>query len=127
MVKLTTSFGEKDTNFINEAGLYRLIFRSNKPKAEEFANWVCEVVLPQIRKNGYFGKVTAKDYISTVKQIDLLTIRLINSKNAFTHALLVNPLKNLCNMAGHPMPDIQLISQTLAEDELADEQQKQVG
>ncbi|WP_370869967.1 BRO family protein [Methylobacter sp.] len=33
MLKLNTSFGEKDTNFINEAGLYRLIFRSNKPKA----------------------------------------------------------------------------------------------
>jgi prophage antirepressor-like protein len=128
VVKLTTIKGERDANFINEAGLYRLIFRSNKPKAEEFANWVCEEVLPQIRKNGYFGKVSAKDYIAIVKQIDQLTTRLINSKNAFTHALLVNPLKNLCNMAGHPMPDIQLISQTLEQDDLfADDAQKKLA
>ncbi len=128
MLKLNTVTGEKDAIFLNEAGLYRLIFRSNKPKAEEFADWVCEVVLPQIRKNGYFGKVSAKDYIAIVKQIDLLTIRLINSKNAFTHALLVNPLKNLCNMAGHPMQEIQLINQTLEQDDLfADDAQKKLG
>jgi prophage antirepressor-like protein len=46
-----------EANFINEAGLYRLIFRSNKPKANEFATWVCEVVLPAIRKHGHFGTV----------------------------------------------------------------------
>lgn len=54
MLKLRTSFGEKDTNFLNEAGLYRLVFRSNKPKAEQFANWVCEEVLPAIRKHGFY-------------------------------------------------------------------------
>ena len=37
MINVITPGGEQSANFINEAGLYRLIFRSNKPKAEEFS------------------------------------------------------------------------------------------
>lgn len=67
--------GKRETIFINEVTLYKLIFRSNKPKAEEFANWVCEEVLPTIRKHGFFGNVPPKDYISIIKQIALLDSR----------------------------------------------------
>lgn len=41
-------------SFINEPNLYRLIFRSNKPQAQKFANWVYEEVLPAIRKTGAY-------------------------------------------------------------------------
>ena len=37
---------------VTEPGLYRLIFRSDKPKAEEFRRWVFHEVLPEIRKTG---------------------------------------------------------------------------
>lgn len=40
---------------INEPGLYRLIFRSNKPEAKHFQDWVFVTVLPQIRKTGQFS------------------------------------------------------------------------
>ena len=40
---------------INETGLYRLILRSNKPEAERFQDWICDEVLPQIRKTGKFS------------------------------------------------------------------------
>ena len=43
------------TWFINEPGLYRLIFKSRKPEAEKFQDWVYHEVLPSIRKNGYYG------------------------------------------------------------------------
>ena len=38
--------------FINESGLYALIFGSKLDKAKEFKHWVTSEVLPQIRKTG---------------------------------------------------------------------------
>lgn len=46
---------EQDTIFINEGNLYRLIMRSKLPSAEEFEKWVCEEVLPTIRKTGSYS------------------------------------------------------------------------
>jgi hypothetical protein len=40
---------------VNEPGLYRLIFQSHKPEAEQFKTWVFTAVLPQIRRTGAFG------------------------------------------------------------------------
>lgn len=42
----------KDTLLISEPGLYRLLFRSNKPEARRFQDWVCGEVLPSIRRTG---------------------------------------------------------------------------
>lgn len=50
-----TSDGSRDANVVNEGGLYRLIFTSRKPEAEAFAKWVCDEVLPTIRKTGRYG------------------------------------------------------------------------
>lgn len=33
---------------VTEAGLYRLVMRSNKPEAVEFQDWVTDVVLPAL-------------------------------------------------------------------------------
>ncbi len=43
---------ERDVNVISEAGLYRLIMRSNVLGAEQFQDWVTGEVLPTIRKTG---------------------------------------------------------------------------
>lgn len=52
---LTDSIGrERETNFINEGNLYRLITRSKLPKAQEFEEWIFDEVLPSIRKNGCY-------------------------------------------------------------------------
>ena len=65
---LTDNLGRKqEATFINEPNLYRLIFRSNKPEAQKFANWVYEEVLPQIRKTGEY-KSDFTTTLTTVKQ-----------------------------------------------------------
>lgn len=46
--------GKKEIIIINEPNLYRLIFRSNKPQAQAFADWVYSEVLPSIRKTGTY-------------------------------------------------------------------------
>lgn len=50
-----TNGGKQELNFINEPNLYRLIFRSNKPQAQAFADWVYSEVLPSVRKTGSYG------------------------------------------------------------------------
>ena len=52
--KLNTFGGDQVMTIINEAGLYKLIMRSNKPIAEKFQEVVCEEILPSIRKTGEF-------------------------------------------------------------------------
>lgn len=45
---------EQQTTFINESGLYSLIFSSKMDKAKEFKRWVTSEVLPAIRKHGAY-------------------------------------------------------------------------
>ncbi len=44
----------QEMTFINEGNLYRLIIKSRKPEAERFESWVCDEVLPTIRKTGQY-------------------------------------------------------------------------
>lgn len=46
--------GEKEMLTVTEPGLYRLIFKSRKPEAERFRNWVTHEVLPSIRQHGCY-------------------------------------------------------------------------
>ncbi|MDE6724060.1 MAG: phage antirepressor KilAC domain-containing protein [Ruminiclostridium sp.] len=40
--------------FIPEGDLYRLIMRSKLPEAVEFESWVCDIILPSLRKHGAY-------------------------------------------------------------------------
>ena len=42
------------TRYITEADIYRLVMRCKLPEAEKFQDWVCEEVLPSIRKHGAY-------------------------------------------------------------------------
>lgn len=44
--------GNPHRTIISEPGLYSLILKANTPNAEQFQDWVCEDVLPSIRKTG---------------------------------------------------------------------------
>ena len=36
-------------NFLTESGVYKLVFKSRKPNAEMFTDWIADEVLPSIR------------------------------------------------------------------------------
>lgn len=42
-------------SLISEPGMYKLVFKSRKPEAEKFSDWVVSEVLPTIRKTGSYG------------------------------------------------------------------------
>ena len=48
-IRKLNNAGEK---FLTESGVYKLVFRSHKPDAETFTDWIADEVLPSIRKTG---------------------------------------------------------------------------
>lgn len=42
-------------NFLTESGVYKLVFKSHKPNAEAFTDWIADEVLPSIRKHGMYA------------------------------------------------------------------------
>lgn len=58
LIPTPTAGGKQKTYYINEPNLYRCILKSDKPQAKNFENWICEEVLPQIRKTGAYGVPT---------------------------------------------------------------------
>lgn len=49
-----TRGGKQALTFIAEGNLYRLIIKSRKEEAQRFEAWVCDEVLPAIRKHGRY-------------------------------------------------------------------------
>ncbi len=52
---LYTKGGTQQALFVNEDGLYDVIFDSRKPEAKAFRKWVTKEVLPSIRKTGSYS------------------------------------------------------------------------
>lgn len=52
---LDFSIPNRGLTFINESGVYSLVFSSKLPQAKAFKRWVTSEVLPAIRKTGSYG------------------------------------------------------------------------
>lgn len=59
--QMDTLGGTQRISIISEAGLYRLVMRSDKPEAEPFIDWVTAEVLPAIRKTGGYIRAAADE------------------------------------------------------------------
>lgn len=51
---IDTLGGSQQVTFLTEKGLYKILFKSRKPIAEKFQNWVCEVI-KEIRLKGVYN------------------------------------------------------------------------
>ena len=71
--------------FINESGLYSLIFGSRLESAKNFKRWVTKDVLPSIRKTGRY------DYCIDHKYNNTLTFKIENEMDL--HVKVVSFLK----------------------------------
>ena len=85
-------------NFLKEAGVYKLIFKSHKEAAERFQDWVTDEVLPSIRKTGTYS--TKDKYISEIDiakaELSLVevTAKLLNLNDSSKLALATNVYEN---------------------------------
>lgn len=79
MVKLTINGSDggvsdiRRMTLINEAAVYKLAFRSNKPEADRFVNWVTGTVLPSIRRTGSYS--VSNDRTESTKRLPLPKFR----------------------------------------------------
>lgn len=79
MVKLTINGSDggvsniRRMTLINEAAVYKLAFRSNKPEADRFVNWVTGTVLPSIRRTGSYS--VSNDRPESTKRLPLPKFR----------------------------------------------------
>lgn len=55
-----TKTGIKPTKFGNEGQVFRLVMKSRCKRAVAFQDWVCDVVLPSIRKTGKYESEESK-------------------------------------------------------------------
>lgn len=60
------------TTFINESGVYSLIFSSKQERAKEFKHWVTSEVLPSIRKTGQYNANQTNASLTEQIQANLL-------------------------------------------------------
>lgn len=110
---------KQQATFINESNLYKVIFQSRKPEAEQFTEWVTNEVLPSIRKNG--GYIVGQDTLSDDELIQraLLVatnklkererqleeqkpkVLFANSVETSTTSILVGDLAKLIKQNGH--------------------------
>ena len=80
-----TAGGIQDLLYINESGLYSLIFGSKLDSAKKFKRWVTSEVLPQLRKTGGYRvpqtipeqiQLLAKGNVELNQRVDKLSIRM---------------------------------------------------
>lgn len=57
----------QQATFITESNLYKCIFQSRVEKAEQFQDWVCEDVLPTIRKTGNYSIMVPKTFSQALR------------------------------------------------------------
>ena len=108
----------QEMTFINEGNLYRLIIKSRKPEAARFEAWVCDEVLPAIRKTGGYvqppatstvnGQISVEmaEYVALLKQqAELVTIK-AQRKEAQSKAILATTLMRDGNYSREEIAEI---------------------
>ncbi|APY15106.1 BRO family protein [Brucella sp. 10RB9214] len=74
--------GGRPIMLVSESGLYKLILKSRKPEAKAFQDWVTQVVLPAIRKDGMY--VRGEEKVSAgemdLEELTLITLTRLQEK-----------------------------------------------
>jgi prophage antirepressor-like protein len=96
---METSTGPKQVTFLTEKGLYKILFKSRKPIAEKFQNWVCEII-KEIRLTGIYDlqkEIEKKNKELTIKNKET-EYKLIRQKELDKEKFLLKEYDNAGNM-----------------------------
>jgi prophage antirepressor-like protein len=109
--------------FLTESGVYKLAFKSNKPNAEAFTNWVADEVLPTIRRTGKYEYIQQNPSPSDHPLIEQSIVSLQESYNNIQESY--NNTTSLLMEHGYRLQahdksiiDLQYIKSTLKQDQV---------
>lgn len=71
--KKSTSVTGQSKTYISESALYRVLNKTNSPKAKPFERWVTKCVIPSIRKNGYY--VNPQQVSKSEKELEIIKMQ----------------------------------------------------
>ena len=109
---LPSKGGNQETILINEGNLYRLILKSKKPEAEKFESWVCDEVLPSIRKQGIYATNSTIDNIINNPEFGIQLLESLKNERA--------EKEQLQKQAKHNEVKINFIDRVIASDDMID-------
>lgn len=92
---LKTKGGVQQCTMITEPQLYFVMMRSNSKIAREFRQWICNEVLPSIRKNGSFN---LNKELESIKPYNTWFITEITNQ-CIKYGLDESAMSSLCNIA----------------------------
>jgi prophage antirepressor-like protein len=98
------------TNFVNESGLYALIFGSRLESAKRFKRWVTHEVLPTLRKTGRYEAPRA----APTDDVKLLTAKRLESKERRLSAELLLKTLRTINKVKPLHPDVFVATAAVA-------------
>ena len=108
--RYTSSGGQqRELAFINEGNLYRLIIKSRKEEARRFETWVCDEVLPSLRKTGGYhlgNHSTAATRIANHRLRLTLGKELYRTRDSGLRKLIHQQLTDVSLALGLPVPEI---------------------
>ena len=101
------------TKWIGESDLYRLIMKSTKPEAEKFQDWICEEVIPAIRKTGSYS-IQPKE----LTRLEILTMAIEAEKKVLLLESKIEEDKPKVELANDLLDSIGLLGIRLAAKEI---------
>lgn len=114
--RYTCSGGQqRELAFINEGNLYRLIIKSRKDEAKRFESWVCDHVLPALRKTGGYqldSRSTAAARIANHRLRLALGKELYRTRDPELRKLIHQQLADVSNALGLPTPEIECLGRS---------------
>jgi prophage antirepressor-like protein len=93
---MDTLGGSQQVTFLTEKGLYKVLFKSRKPIAEKFQDWVCEVI-KEIRLNGVYDLQQQLLQIEDQKAKEYET-KLASQKVIEREKILLNTYGTICSI-----------------------------
>lgn len=86
-------------NFLTESGVYKLIFKSRKPSAEKFSDWVTDEVLPTLREKGSYSLKPQENQsctptIKLYKGVPVVTVKDVVNQIGLSRGVIRTALKH---------------------------------